>query len=92
MPTFWNEVESLWLSGLPSPTCLAKYSNVLFGDDDCNTQRVQRFAPFEFNVLTMDPFLQTICHDITAQYHGGRIQQKCEERGMVAPLNKCTWT
>lgn len=65
---------------------------MLVGDDDCNRQRAQRMAALKFVVLTLGALFRTACHGVSTQWHGGRIQLACEERGTLLLLNKRIWT
>lgn len=77
---------------MPFPLCLWYCSGVLFGENDRNTQQVQRMVALEFFNLILSAFLQTVCHGIAFRYHGGRLQRVYKGRDRLVPLNKrfCT--
>lgn len=89
---FWYDIRILRILRVPSSLYLACYSCVLFGDNDCGTQRVQRMMTLKFVVLTLCAFLRTVCHGATTRFHGARIQQVYEWRGTLVSLNTRTWT
>lgn len=89
---FCKKTESSRLLYVLSPLYLAYYSCVQFANDDQNIQRAQRKMGPEFAFLTLGSFLQTFRHGITTRYHGDCIQQACEGRGTLVPLNKRIWT
>lgn len=45
----------------------------------------------ELSELTLDVFLQRNRYGIISQYHGSFIQNVCEERDTIVPLNKRFW-
>lgn len=91
MSVFWNESESSRLSHVPSPPCLAYYTGVQSGSDDCNTQQIRQMVAFELVILALSAFFQTVCHCDVTRVQKGRIQQSCGGRGMLVWQNKRIW-
>lgn len=76
MPAFGNEIESSRLLLARSAPCLVMYSGVRINDDDRKTQRIQKILALEYFVFSLSAFFEQVFHNITTQYHGGRMKQR----------------
>lgn len=79
---FLNEIKNCPLLCVSSSLQSENYSNVLFGDDDCNrnTHRIQRTVTLEFVILTLNASFWTGCPAIITRHHGRCLQQEREDR------------